>query len=89
MDGTELVSSLFPVQICTNEIMFGKGVHPWDSFESSKVEFYSDSRAGDVRFRSIDFRLRPAGVPQGGWCHKGCQNIAILMRISDMYSNLP
>ena len=55
----------------------------------SAIEFYSDSRAGDVRFRSIDFRLRPAGVPQGGWCHKGCQNIAILMRISDMYSNLP
>ena len=54
-----------------------------------RLEFYSDSRAGDVRFRSIDFRLRPAGVPQGGWCHKGCQNIAILMRISDMYSNLP
>ena len=67
------------VQILSNKL----------SSSEAGVEFYSDSRAGDVRFRSIDFRLRPAGVPQGGWCHKGCQNIAILMRISDMYSNLP
>ena len=37
MDGTELVSSLFPVQICTNEIVFGKEVPPWDSFKSSIV----------------------------------------------------
>ena len=37
MDGTELVISLFPMQICTNEIVFGKGVPPWDSFRSSIV----------------------------------------------------
>ena len=30
--------------------------------EFFKLETNSDSRVGDVRFRSIDFQLRPAGV---------------------------
>ena len=53
------------------------------------IELETDVRARDDRCLSIDSDRFKRELYKGGWQRKGCQKIAFLMRISDMYSNLP